>query len=367
MLTQRDMYDYLEDQRVPIGALVMFANMPARVVAQDGTGLAMIVMVGDMESERRTVHSKNLTVVPNTDLREPNIPLARRRQRFIKIVGEIANALYDRNRVARELYAMLSMSGQYNSIPGWFIQSLAMASDDPMQISWASSIEMVDVDAGRRRGTPAAFIKYIIREFDVEVPDWMPSGFQDVFYEHIHSGDMTVSEVSGEDVVRIMNELPSMYDRYGVRWYAENPQSVSLLAVHRDNELVGRATVWTTTGGQKIVDTIHPARNGPIARLLAVYAQKSGYLFHDPGGYAGRPEGVGLSYNVKMKMPSDGQFPYGTLFQHIPLASLSVDDDGVEWYEVHNNSSTASRIAGGSNQRKRYILDSTYGGYAEYD
>lgn len=117
-----------------------------------------------------------------------------------------------------------------------------------------------------------------------------------------------------------------------VRWYAENPDKVSLVRITLGNEYVGRALLWTTDGGKKLLDRVYPDDNGPHIAAMHHYAHKQGW---------GECYGRDTSETVTMKRPSSGRYPYLDSFRFTndcpsgsDTISLNTQDGNVHFNSV---------------------------------
>lgn len=368
-LTQLDLYDYLETDRVPVGSLVRYMSLVHRVTGQDGAGFATILPVGWDESESKTVRSSELEVL-SLEQRLPNLSLAERRRKFMQAVGGMI-AIHSGTPWADKLLRIIQ--GDVRDVPPWFGQSLALATDDPEKISWAQSEDTIDVDMARRRGTPTAFMKYILREFGALFTDREIERFASAFLSSGAQFDWSFDVVFGDEITETFEALrDTCGEPIGCSWYAENPESVSLVRIFRDGKLYGRAMLWNVESidsGRRmlLLDQIIPSnrRAAHIVQLMN-FAREQGWAISDPLGSADGAVHIDTPAKVWMRWPSDGVFPLSHTMNFLIPSTLQVVD-GVELYVVTNSLFYTRNMAASSNMRRFYHLSSTNGGFSTHE
>lgn len=157
-----------------------------------------------------------------------------------------------------------------------------------------------------------------------------------------------VSIASGEDLIRCYS-APEWKIKNNCMWgkpeflrlYAENPHKIQLLTLelplpHRQ-PIRGRALLWLTDSGERVVDRIYPADDGPQVHILKGWAERNNYFLRD------HLDARNLS--VTVKPPSNGFYPYLDTFRfatirddEIILRSVSSEDTNAELISTNGES-----------------------------
>lgn len=86
------------------------------------------------------------------------------------------------------------------------------------------------------------------------------------------------------------------------RLYADNPGAVSLV-VYKAAGFTGRALLWQTLEGGKVLDRVYPSEDGNVADAMTAWAQTQGFTPRVRGHLDG-------DHSVRVAPPSNGCYPY---------------------------------------------------------
>lgn len=147
----------------------------------------------------------------------------------------------------------------------------------------------------------------------------------------------TFEEVKGEDIIGAYRVGPysCMQGKVGqLALYVENPEKVSLLKIMDKGTYVGRAILWTTDSGKRMLDRIYPG-NGVIAFAGRAYAKSQGWLYQSVDS-VGNSNNLGEDVDVTLKHPTNARIAYLDSLMYVAavdrdnlvLTNRRVDDSG---------------------------------------
>ena len=157
----------------------------------------------------------------------------------------------------------------------WNNHYLSLSLEDPSAVSYAKRPEIVH-KYDRVRRTKTRLGRYLCQLDDVFSVWSGLSEFCDVAitYANPPSNDW-FKVVGGDEVFRVYRDVAysCMSDSPYVELYANNPDKVKML-VYRN---IGRALLWTTDDGTKVMDRIYP-HSGIHLQHMKNWAKRNGYL-----------------------------------------------------------------------------------------
>lgn len=210
-------------------------------------------------------------------------PLTERRQilrNYLTYLRKINNS-----RLLRDFYHKI-FDGDDSYTTRWFWSTLACGSNAPNLISYAPAIESVDNPIRRRGCSVGKFLAGPI----VRLGGWELQPLQIIYLSQLlgqtlpNTYNYEFEIVNGTKIIDAYRTGPSScmsrpcYDEDSpVKWYAINPKTVSLLRIKRGLSYVGRALLWNTDQGTKVLDRIYPSNGGTHIVAAQNWASDQGW------------------------------------------------------------------------------------------
>jgi hypothetical protein len=313
-----------------MGDLVRHKDNPGRIgrvtridLDTDRCYVDYVCLLSDNQRSHLASQLVLVTKEPHSDDKEPR--LHERRGRLIanlRSAVDRAQSEYDRALLQRLDYLLCP---SLRDPRRWFWASVAESLDNPQQVSYAAKMEWMDNDTRRFRCSITKFLK------KPSVREMCGEGYAFTDEEAKRVGELfgnlmptdynyAFEVVSGDEVSRTYNEEyfgSCMHDKPYTRWYDENPDSVQLVRITQGGNLAGRALLWTTTTGEKVLDRVYPSNGGRHIDAVHDLARQQGWdyklhqNFHD-----GQLASDRMDYVVQMKASSSGDYPYCDTFKY---------------------------------------------------
>jgi len=242
-------------------------------------------------------------------------PLDYRRKLLEKSIGNLFSNPIDRGSWERRLYDTVFCP---NKDTKWFWRSLACGANNPRAISYAVSKDIIDNDKRRKSSSWNKFLSGIAKEYGLDLCDSdikAISSYMGGFFPTNYTLDFRV--VYGQDVVSMYCEKKfgsCMYNcREFLQFYAINPDSVGLLCLYENNDLISRALLWKTKCGATVMDRVYPTDNSPHYKMMVDYAVSQGWDYRTKGGdYIFKSKRT----DYEVGMLTSELFPYMDSFQY---------------------------------------------------
>ncbi len=259
-------------------------------------------------------------------IKEPNLSVRRTRlltqlNRLLEICSESSSDDYE---IVRKFQSMLRYGYDFEG-PAWFCTTIAESLDCPNQLSWAPSIETVDNDIRRRHGRCGTLFNHIKKYHRTTLTDVEINRLGYLVGSHfLNSWNYGFEIVSGDQIIDAYLHGPEscMVGQPQLRLYASNPDKVSLLKISQDNKYIGRALLWNTDDGTRVLDRIYPSDGGPHIGAAHTFAEKEGWdwkLRQDymDGGFKSKR----MDYTVTLSLTNkpwtrEAGFPYMDTFKY---------------------------------------------------
>lgn len=143
---------------------------------------------------------------------------------------------------------------------------------------------------------PVLLLKKGEHRFNFELTD----AVSDVYYDNANSIDSCMVDEAG----------PQMYDRQ---------DAVKIVKIKEGKRVVGRALLWTTVDGVKVLDRVYPSDGGAHTYAVRQWAKAQGFVFKTRDQLFS-PLVDGSSHVVEVDYPEEG-FPYMDTFKYAYAAS----------------------------------------------
>ena len=338
-----------EDVIPEAGMLVRFSkgcchNTLARLVSVNIAARARdhsLQVIPIHSRDQHTVYLQDTVLVSRTPLavvegnKEP--PLVERIENFhrnlYKLLQKLSNSRSLKtnsadyaliNKLFRTL-TLFDVATEYR----WFWSTISESLDDPRKIAYATSEESVDLDSRRRKCGITRFLKgkAKLHGLNFEAAEADRIGY--LIGVHFPSCyNYTFEILRGESIYFAYKESPEAWNscmkgRRYVRWYSANPDSVALVKVCLGNIYEGRALLWTTEQGTKILDRVYPSDNGPQTLALHRLCEDNGWDYKTRQGSDDCSLNSGIQdHKVKMSLAKCSQwnksvgFPYLDTFKY---------------------------------------------------
>ncbi len=204
----------------------------------------------------------------------------------------------------------------------WFWRTVAESVEDPRKVSFAYRPEDTEDDDRRRFCSMAKFLKGRARQHGAKFTDEEADRIAFLVGTHFPAKEAwEFEEAKGEELADAYYESPYWGScMSGKRYFdmlANNPNKVSLVKILRSGEWVGRALLWTTNEGTRVLDRVYPSDTGHHVQAAWEWALKHGYDYREGqtcGDYStqrGRDD-----YKVTLKVGSADEFPYLDTFKY---------------------------------------------------
>jgi hypothetical protein len=295
-----------------------------------------------------------LSAEPRTE--EKGRPFLERRQQLMNNISRAHMRCLDAGddegkRLIQKLWDCLHRSVSRPDY--WFWSTVAESLDDPRKISYAPDMLFIDNDTRRRYCSMKKFLKGAVQreycdftEEEIErlanlVGQHFPSDYNYDF-EVVTGQGVVDGYVYGEHWGSCMHRCSDY-----LQFYAVNPEKVGLVKISQGGSYMGRAIIWTTDTGERVVDRTYPSDNGPHTRALHDWAEAQGFDYKTSQSCCdGYLKSKREDYVVTMKPSPNGQYPYIDTFKH-------TDDD------PEDSDTIRLHVESGSD----YCFNSTCGSY----
>lgn len=216
----------------------------------------------------------------------------------------------------------------------WFWLSVAESLDDPRKISYAPDKSVCDNDARRRKIGIARFLKGPARKIGGAC--WRDEDADRLAFlvgQHFPgSNDYSFEIVRGLDGIREVYDYEKwgscMFQEPHVDWYGENPAKVAAVKILLGGAFVGRALLWTTDSGARVLDRVYPSDEGPHIPAIHKWAEGQGIPYKTVQGCVdGHLSDRREDYTVSMRPSRSGSYPYCDTFKYTeddPSSSLRI-------------------------------------------
>jgi hypothetical protein len=272
------------------GLLARIAIIPACLPSCD-TCRINIRFVGDT-ANWNSCYAEDLQLISSSLQevgKEPSLPVRidRLRRNMDSLLTKVSNSSDARLLGRFRTLLRFGPSGADKHL--WFWNTVAESFDDPRKISYAPSMDLVDNDRRRRCCAVSRFLKNAGRKAGACFTDTEADRIAYLIGTYFPDGyDYRFEVVSGMEIVGIYNidECEAgfqscMTGHSAVKWYAANPDKVSLLVIYSNKSYRGRALLWTTDQGQRVLDRIYPSDKGPQIQAAIEYAKSQGWDYKE--------------------------------------------------------------------------------------
>jgi hypothetical protein len=230
----------------------------------------------------------------------------------------------------------------------WFWDYVTVSKDNPRHFAYSFDEQWVDTDERRKHSSVKSLLKKAVHkgmcEFTPEEIELISNAVGQHFPDTMQ---YSFEVLSGEGVCRAYRDSPEgwrscmtvHWDNY-VRWYAENPDKVSVVRVTQGGIYVGRAMLWKTDEGRTVLDRVYPSDGGPQIGALARYAESQGWDYRTNHGCDYARFASGDNYTVTLRRPSSGEYPYVDSFRFTDdcprtAKTLQLNTAGDGAYAIH--------------------------------
>lgn len=214
----------------------------------------------------------------------------------------------------------------------WQTATVTTSIEEPHILSWADEQKFAVAKQGRRRGKFAVMLKKLRKEGHIRMTDdeiekfayaWGETVSRDRKYEFVR--------VTGDEVVQAYENGPRscMRGQGYVRWYANNPENVGLLKIVVDGKFFGRAIVWDTDEGVRVIDRIYP-NHGFHIKAVHEFAESQGWDYRPDSSKEHGGLKSNKHYHITLNNPYH-QAPYHDTFYYAKAI------DGGRRYTLTNN------------------------------
>ena len=204
----------------------------------------------------------------------------------------------------------------------WFWRSVAESVEDPRKVSFAYRSEDVEDDDKRRFCSMAKFLKGRARQHGAKFTDEEAERIAFLVGTYFPAEEAwEFEEVTGEELAEGYYRSP-YWDSCmsGKRYFdmlANNPDKVSLVKILRAGEWVGRALLWKTNEGTRVLDRVYPSDTGFHVQAAWDWALAQGYDYREGQAYGDYSTQLGRDdYEVTLKVGSADEFPYLDTFKY---------------------------------------------------
>lgn len=218
---------------------------------------------------------------------DKNPPLIDRIENFHRNLHRAINRVsssYNRSdkNLLDKLYRIVTLYDVTNQ-HRWFWATVAESLDDPRKISYATSIELSDDNKKRRKCGISGFLRRKADEYGFHFTSTEAERIGYLIGIHFPRGyDYKFNILTEMEIKRAYDESPESWNscmkgRPYVRWYSANPEKVSLVEVMLGDIYEGRALLWDTDQGTKVLDRVYPSDNGPHTIALHNLCEENGW------------------------------------------------------------------------------------------
>lgn len=201
--------------------------------------------------------------------------------------------------------------------------SLAVAKDSDTKVSWAESFDAIyrdDISVhGRGNVRKAArFGTFLDKAVHLGAlpPDFPIENCTQEFGVYALNSTRGVEVLSGEEGFReaYRSEIGSCMRNtdYPAEFYGINPDKCSIAVVREDGKIAGRAILWTTDDGSRVLDRCYP-NNSRISNMLRDWAKAQKIVVRDNDSL-GTQDQYEKIYKITMRHKR--VFPYVDTFAH---------------------------------------------------
>jgi hypothetical protein len=170
-------------------------------------------------------------------------------------------------------------------LPKWLPLTIACSVDDPTKVSWAETFEDWADNSRRRKASLTKMLRKLRHAFHLRISDEEIQILSERVSFQLVPKNYRFEVVDGFDIVDAYHARrfgSCMAGSPAVEFYAHQP-NVRLLIAYDEDEMVGRALVWTTTSGQVVLDRVYPDDNGRQIGAMENYGRQQGWLIRSDG------------------------------------------------------------------------------------
>ncbi len=316
--------EYGDEHEAAVGMLVETSEGSlARIVALSGS-FADLYQLGAWFGQRNI---SSLILISTSPAPQAKWEVGYRRNSLIE------NLMKARNACSKSDWGYIDSIFWFVSKPynlgkenAWFWESVAESADDPRKISYATEKRLVDNDRYRKRCSVAKFLKGPARSFGLNTSDEEADRIAFLVGQHFPITNTYLFEIlSGAEAVEAAYHSPEaenwgscMWGKKYPDWYAENPDSVSVLKILRGGNFVGRALLWKAEDGTTVLDRIYPSDDqGAHTRAAHEHARENGWEYKTSQSMKdGSLTSGDKDLIVRMKPSQSGLYPYLDTFKY---------------------------------------------------
>lgn len=203
--------------------------------------------------------------------------------------------------------------------------NIQVSSKDPTKLTYPTLLEHIKQVDLRKDISPLKLIKMLCHKLEIEFTDEMLKE-TDMLIASL-SGNLDLSTIYSHE---IMSQPEAFYRTYSLNIsscmqdcpreffdiYANNTDKVNIIRIRKHGEVMGRALLWTTDDGSKLVDRIYPSDEGKHITYLKQWAEKNGIDSLKRQSTSALVES-GQTYQVTLNIKGCRAFPYLDTFSTI--------------------------------------------------
>lgn len=207
--------------------------------------------------------------------------------------------------------------------PAWFQQGIAISHEDASQVSYAMEPAHMFNNQRRRRASWAKALKQWVNMGYIKTETKEIASFCQIVARHgdIDENIFQFKILRGDDLYEVYQNLHisgnCMAGEPFVQLWANNPETVSLLAIYEQGGLMGRALIWKTDQGATVLDRIYPDDTGKHIEAAVGYAKSQGWVYRVSGGQEFPGWSDGKDYTVSLKKEGTEWWPYADSFKYL--------------------------------------------------
>jgi hypothetical protein len=279
---------------IEVGNLILLNQQPVRVLKVDRDLyhriLADVYQPHDGHTARRMNLSHGAPVAVVSDepphVAEGSRPLHERRTALLAW-NELINEAYRGRQPSywNHFFRML-LDSFAPAVPLWFSRSVALAVENPQQLSWTPEPQFFDHDLRRRRGRLTILLRYINKQFrQLWTEEQIERMSADVGDHIINAEQFSFELLEGPALVAAYHAHDAPHTcasgKGYVELYGDNPDVVKMIKVTRRGRYMARALVWQAirvSDGETVtvLDRIHP-NSGTFVQALQEHAREQGW------------------------------------------------------------------------------------------
>lgn len=133
-------------------------------------------------------------------------------------------------------------------------------------------------------------------------------------YEIVHGKDIIEAYAKGPHTCMLSKS--DGVPKPGLQFFVDNPTTVSLVKIiNSKNKYIGRALLWNTVSGKKILDRIYPSDKGDHTTALREYAVTQGWDFKTKDTYGSQLSSGEVDHEIEMQYDKSYPLPYMDSFR----------------------------------------------------